>query len=253
MCEYATTERSLVELIWFRSWDRNFPNPPAAYSTASVSPQVHCICPSHGTHTLYALVLGLSRLQHHVDVSPLPVLSGPLHPFPWCSNSSMIRSHACPRIWRLYVMNIDNVMAGVNQQVAGLANFRAQTDKHLQNITADLTRQNWLQSAALLPNPFSGHTGQNAQRFIDEINQYADYTTTDNIGKCRLFPLLLWNRASACFSTLQDATVDNWANRSAAFLRKYGPSCPQSTSGEPAPRSTPGAQWVCRGLLSRHA
>ena len=80
------------------------------------------------------------------------------------------------------LMNIDNAMAGVNQQVAGLANFRAQTDQQLQNITANLTHQSRLQSAVLLPSPFSGHTGQNAQRFIDEINQYADYTAADNIG-----------------------------------------------------------------------
>ncbi len=54
---------------------------------------------------------------------------------------------------------LDNAIAGIHEQIAGLASFRAQTDRHLVAITQDLTHQHWLQSATLLPSPFSGNTG----------------------------------------------------------------------------------------------
>ncbi len=105
------------------------------------------------------------------------------------------------------LVNLDNAMAGVHQQVADLANFMAQTDQHLQDVRQRLTLQHRLQSATLLPNTFCGNTGQSTQRILENVNHYAEYTAIDDLGKYRLFPLILRNMIANWFAALPEAKV----------------------------------------------
>ncbi len=159
---------TLVELIRFRSSDGDLYH-PSRYLQHSYRVPGFTVCPIHGSLITYALVLhvDLPHLPPHVDVSPLSLAIRPLAPVHLAEDMGAIRNG---------LKNLDSDMTGVIQQVAGLANFRPQIDTHLQNITASLTCHNRFQSAALLPNPSFGHTGQNTQRCIHDISLYPQYT-----------------------------------------------------------------------------
>ncbi len=142
----------------------------------------------------------------------LPALpeNRPLSP-PVIMDIQQVAHEGIEALWNRLV-NLDNAVTGVNEKVAGL---------QLQAITANLTHQHWLQTAALLPSPFSGTRTPN------------DFSTklTNMLTIWQPTPPVNATCSPCCYRTgppigitdLPAATKANWAGLMQAFLQKYGP------------------------------
>ncbi len=116
---------------------------------------------------------------------------------------------------------LDESISALRREIIRLSNRH---DRNMQNLVAKTQRQTQLLSSTLLPQPFSGLCSENATQFLREIGYYCDFTEVDNQGKCRLFPLLLRDRASLWYDSLPAGIVDNWDRLSGAFRAKFGPA-----------------------------
>jgi hypothetical protein len=113
-------------------------------------------------------------------------------------------------------------VVATNNRIGNLAGMEVQRHQAVQQIGNRVQQQAAVSS--LLPKSFAGSPSEDVNKFLRQVNNYAQYAQMDEEAKLRFFPLILSGRASIWFEDLPQDIKQNWENLTARFTEQFGPN-----------------------------